>query len=144
MPFVRIWVHLIWSTKNREKIISSGLKPMLLEHLKANAKRKNIWIDNVNCVSDHVHALISLGTEQSISKVAMLLKGESSHWINNQDLTKIKFEWQDEYIAISVSESSVETVRRYILNQEDHHHQKSFIDEYNEFMTRVAANVVLE
>ena len=117
---------------------------MLLEHLKTNAKEKNIWIDNVNCVSDHVHALISLWAEQSISKVAMLLKGESSHWINNQDLTKIKFEWQDEYIAISVSESSVETVRRYILNQENHHCQKSFTDEYNEFMTNVAANVVPE
>jgi putative transposase len=144
MPFIRIWVHLIWSTKNREKVISSGLKPMLLEHIKANAKGKNIWIDNVNCVSDHVHALISLGAEQSISRVAMLLKGESSHWINSQDLTKIKFEWQDEYIAISVSESNVEAVRRYILNQEDHHRQKSFTDEYNEFLTKVNASVVSE
>jgi len=134
MPFVRIWVHLIWSTKNRKALIVPGLKPSLLEHVKANAKKKNIWIDTLNSVSDHVHALISLGAEQSISKVGMLLKGESSHWINVHNLTNSKFEWQDEYIAISVSESNVETVRRYIINQEDHHRKKSFTEEYDELM----------
>ncbi len=61
MPFVRIWIHLIWSTKNRDRLISPDLRLPLLEHLKINAKEKNIWIDTVNCVSDHVHALISLG-----------------------------------------------------------------------------------
>ena len=141
MPFVRIWIHLIWSTKNREKLIFPSLKPMLLEHLKANAKEKNIWIDTINCVSDHVHALISLGAEQSISKVGMLLKGESSHWINKHNLTKSKFEWQDEYLAISVSESSVETIRGYILNQEEHHRKRSFAEEYDEFMKKYSALV---
>jgi REP element-mobilizing transposase RayT len=66
---------------------------MLLDHLKVNAKEKNIWIDTINCLSDHVHALISLGSEQSISKVGMLLKGESSHWVNKQNLASMKFEW---------------------------------------------------
>jgi putative transposase len=133
MPFVRIWVHLIWSTKNRKKLVAPDLKPSLLEHFKANAKKKNIWIDTVDSVSDHVHILISLGGEQSISKVVMLLKGESSHWINIHNLTNSKFEWQDEYIAVSVSESNVESVRRYILNQEEHHRKKSYAEEYDEF-----------
>jgi REP element-mobilizing transposase RayT len=136
MPFVRIWVHLIWSTKSREKLILPELKPALLDHLRLNAKEKNIWIDTVNCVGDHVHALISLGVEQSISKVAMLLKGESSYWINKHGLMKMKFEWQDEYIAVSVSESNVETVQRCILNQEEHHREKSFVEEFDEFIKK--------
>jgi REP element-mobilizing transposase RayT len=136
-------VHLIWSTKNRESIIVPCLKPTLLDHLKSNAKEKNIWIDTVNCVSDHVHALVSLGAEQSISKVAMLLKGESSHWINKNNLTKTKFEWQDEYIAISVSESNVETIKRYILNQEEHHRKKSFAEECDEFIKKFGESIVL-
>ena len=136
MPFVRIWVHLIWSTKNREKLIFPELKLALLDHLKSNAKEKNIWIDTINCVVDHVHALISLGAEQSISKVAMLLKGESSHWVNKHDLMKIKFEWQDEYIAVSVSESNIDEVQRYIQNQEEHHRKKSFVEEFDEFMKK--------
>jgi REP element-mobilizing transposase RayT len=141
MPFIRIWVHLIWSTKNREKLIFPELKLALLNHLKSNAKGKNIWIDTVNCVDDHVHALISLGAEQSISKVAMLLKGESSHWINKHDLIKMKFEWQDEYIAVSVSESNIEIVQRYILNQEEHHRKKSFVEEFDEFMKKYGENI---
>ena len=95
MPFIRIWVHLIWSTKNRQKLINSDIKPKLLDHLLVNAKEKSIWLANVNCVADHVHLLISLGAEQSISKIAMLIKGESSHWVNQNSLCKTKFEWQD-------------------------------------------------
>jgi REP element-mobilizing transposase RayT len=117
-------------------MINPDLKQMLLEHLRTNAKTKNIWIDTINCVSDHVHVLVSLGSEQSISKVAMLLKGESSHWINKENLTKLNFEWQDEYIAISVSESNIEVIRRYIINQEEHHRKKTYTEEYDEFIKK--------
>ncbi len=82
MPYTKIWIHLIWSTKNREKIITGELKPLLLEHIKENSKSKDIFIDCINCMSDHIHLLISLGREQTISKVVMLLKGESSNWVN--------------------------------------------------------------
>ena len=118
MPYLIIWVHLIWSTKNREKIISTNLKPKLLKHILLNAKRKKIYIDQINCTTDHLHALISLGASQSISKVAFVLKGESSHWVNENNYIPGNFEWQDEYIAVSVSESQVDKVRLYIKDQE--------------------------
>jgi len=89
----------------------------------------------MNCVSDHIHLLISLGKEQTVAKTAMLLKGESSFWINRQKLIKQKFEWQDEYIALSVSYSAIDKVRNYILNQEEHHRKKSFNEEYNKFLS---------
>lgn len=73
MPFTKIWIHVIWSTKNREKIISQELKPLLLEHIVENAKHKGIFIKVINCMSDHIHLLISLGREQSISTVVMLI-----------------------------------------------------------------------
>lgn len=136
MPYVRIWVHLIWSTKNREKIISKKLKPVLLQHILQNARQKNIYIDKINCVADHCHALISLGTSQSISKVAFLLKGESSHWVNENKAAVGHFEWQDEYIAVSVSESQVEKIRDYIKNQDEHHRIKSFSEEYELFIKK--------
>ena len=87
-------------------------------------------------MSDHIHLLISLGREQSISTVVMLIKGESSHWVNKEKLLKCKFEWQDEYIAISVSESLVEKVFDYIKNQDEHHKVKSFEEEYNLFVKK--------
>ncbi len=136
MPFVRIWVHLIWSTKNREKIISKNLKPKLLTHILENAKQKEIYIDQINCTIDHCHALISLGASQNISKVAFLLKGESSHWVNKNKLAPGHFEWQDEYIAVSVSESQVGKVRNYVKNQEEHHRKKTFKEEYDLFIEK--------
>ena len=65
-----------------------------------------------------------------------LIKGESSFWINKHQLTKTKFEWQDEYYAVSVSESIVNRVRDYIKNQENHHKKKTLEEELNEFITR--------
>ncbi len=136
MPFTKVWIHVIWLTKNRNKIITRELKPLLLEHIKENSKKKEIFIDSMNCVSDHIHLLISLGREQTISKVIMLIKGESSNWVNKQKIIYGKFEWQDEYIAISVSESIVSKVREYINNQAEHHKTKSFEEEYNLFIKK--------
>jgi len=134
MPFVRIMIHLIFSTKNRKPLISSDLKSLLLEHIKANSIKKQIYIDTMNCVSDHMHLLISLGSEQTIAKVAMLIKGESSYWVNKNELINTKFEWQDEYIALSVSKSAESPVRNYIKNQEAHHAKLSSQDEYDKFL----------
>lgn len=134
MPFIKVWIHLIFSTKNRANIITKELKPQLLVHIRENAESKKIYLDSVNCVSDHIHMLISLKGEQSISKVTMLLKGESSYWINNNKLTGYKFEWQDEFIAVSIGESSLNKVRKYIADQEEHHRKKTFAEEYEEFI----------
>lgn len=134
MPYTSIMVHFIWATKNRSALITKELKPLLLQHIKENSIAKEIFIDSMNCVEDHIHLLISLGTEQSVSKVAMLLKGESAFWVNKQNLISEKFEWQDEYIALSVSKSVIEKVRTYIKNQEEHHRKKTFTEEYNEFI----------
>jgi REP element-mobilizing transposase RayT len=136
MPFTKIWIHIIWSTKNREKIITKELKLLLLNHIIENSKMKGIFIKIVNCVSDHIHILISLSREQSISKVVMLIKGESSNWVNKNKLVNGKFEWQDEYIAVSVSESVTDKVYDYIKNQEEHHRRKSFEEEYNLFIKK--------
>ncbi len=134
MPYIKVLIHFIWGTKNREQLISKELKPLLLQHIKTNSIKKDIFIDTLNCVSDHIHLLVSLGTEQTIAKTAMLIKGEPSFWVNKEKLIKSKFEWQDEYIALSVSYSAIDKVRAYISNQEAHHKQKTFAQEYEEFL----------
>ena len=142
MPYVRIWVHLIWSTKNREPVLMSELREKVFAYLIENASKKNIHLDSINGVADHVHTLISLKSDQTIAKVVQLLKGESSHWVNDQKLAHGKFEWQDEYIAVSVSESMVDKVRQYIQNQEEHHRRKTFAEEYGEFLTKYGFEIM--
>lgn len=135
MPYTKVMIHFIWSTKNRQPIISKDIKPALLSHIKENSIKNGIFIDCLNCIEDHIHLLVSLGTQQTISKIAMLVKGESSFWLNKQKFLKNNFEWQEEYIALSVSESGVDKVRNYIANQEEHHKKKTFAKEYEEFLS---------
>ena len=88
--------------------------------------------------------LISLGKEQNISKVAQLIKGESSFWINKNKLTENKFVWQDDFWAVGVSESHLQSVRNYIHNQEEHHSKKTFNDEVNESMVKYGWSFIKE
>ena len=133
MSFVRVWIHVVFTTKNREAILSSELRQRLCEHIRQNASMKGIFLDSINGWSEHLHLLISLGREQNIANVAMLLKGESSHWFNQQKFVRGNLYWQDDYFALSVSESLVGRVRAYIRNQEIHHTAKPFSEEYDAF-----------
>ncbi len=137
MPFIRVWIHYVWSTKNREPVLTDFIRNLLFDHIKQNAKIKNIYLDRVNDYYDHVHCLISLGSDQTIEKIAQLIKGESSFWLNNKSgLTALRLEWQDEYFAVSVSESKLDIVRTYIDNQVAHHQIKTFAEEYQEFINK--------
>lgn len=137
MSWVRVYMHMVFSTKNRQPFLnSSELRRNVFEHIKNNAEEKGIWLDCINGYQEHAHCLISLGKEQTISKVAQLIKGESSYWINQHNLTSEKFVWQDDYWIVGVSESHLESVRKYIHNQEIHHSNQSFESEINNFMEK--------
>lgn len=135
MPFIKVYIHFVWSTKNRFPFLNSlELREKMWKHIKENGKEKGIFIDFVNGYSDHCHCLVSLKSDQTIQKVIQMIKGESAFWFNNQNFILEKFGWQDEYFAVSVSESMIENVRNYIRNQETHHSKKSFVDEYNKMI----------
>lgn len=135
MPYIKVYIHFVWGTKNKVPYFATKeIRQKVWNHIKENASTKNIFIDYVNGYSDHCHCLVSLGVDQTIQKVIQLVKGESSYWINKQGLIKQKFECQDEYFAVSVSESMVETVRNYMKNQEDHHSKRTFAQEYDELI----------
>ena len=127
-------IHVVWGTKSRTPFLTHGIRSKIIDHISANAKTKGIFLDRINGYTDHIHCLIGLNADTSISKTIQLLKGESAFWINKQKLTQMKFEWADEYFAVSVSESMLDKVRAYIDRQEEHHRKKSFSEEYNEFM----------
>lgn len=137
MSFIKIYVHLVFSTKNRTPYLNTfDLRIKVWKHIKEYSSEKGIFLDMINGYSDHCHCLISLGSDQNIQKIVQLLKGESSYWINKHQLTKDKFAWQDEYFAVSVSENKLDVVRNYIKNQEKHHQKNSFADEYQEFIEK--------
>ena len=136
MPFIKIWIHAVWATKNRAPLLEKSLRKSVISHIRENAKAKNIYIDSIDGYVDHLHCLISLKGEQSISMIVQLIKGESSFWINQQKWIPDRFAWQTEFFAVSVGESQVKSVRNYINQQGQHHSKMSFQEEYDEFMEK--------
>lgn len=144
MSYVRIWIHLVFSTKNREPILTPEIRKELYSHIAENAKSKEIILDSINGYSDHLHCLLLLGKDNSISNTPQLIKGESSFWLNNKKYFNNKFHWQDDYWAVSVSESHINSVREYILKQEEHHKVKTFTEEVELFMKKYNYQYVKE
>ncbi len=137
MPYIKVWIHFVWSTKHRIPFMKTReMRQTIFYHIRENAKEKGIYIDFINGYTDHVHCLVSLGIDQSMSKIMQLIKGESSFWINKNGICEEKFEWQDEYFAISVSESIVDRVRNYIKRQEEHHQTKTYAQEFDELIEK--------
>jgi len=88
MPFIKVYVHFVWSTKNRYPFLNSKeIRAAVWQHIKENAQTKGIFVDFVNGYSDHCHCLVSMNMDQTIQKTMQLIKGESSFWINKTNLT---------------------------------------------------------
>ncbi len=120
MPHISVWLHFVWTTKDREPLLTESIRHKVFDHIRKNARAKDIFIGALNGWVEHVHCLISLGSGQTIDDIMRLLKGESSFWINKQQMCRGKFHWQDEYFVVSVSESVLPNVRKYIDSQEEH------------------------
>ena len=134
--YSRCWVHLIWGTLNREKLLNKTAAARVSQYLNDYAGSKGVYM-KINYVNaDHVHVLIDLPTALSIEQLTQLLKGSSSHWINSHDIITGKFAWGRGYGAFSVSESNADQVARYISNQEEHHRVRTFSEELKEFIER--------
>jgi REP element-mobilizing transposase RayT len=134
MAYVKNWLHCVWGTKDRLPYLSEKIIHDVLSHIKINAKEKGIYLDSLNGHKDHLHCLLSLNPDQSLSKVMQLIKGEASYWINRNGLMKYKFEWAEEYFGVSISESDLNKVRNYINNQKEHHRIRTWEEEYNRLM----------
>ena len=125
-----LWVHLIWSTKNREPILTPSLKAEVYSVINGIANDYEIYLDCINGVEDHVHLLVRLRTDQSVADVVKTIKGNS--WEYFKEIPEKYVTWQDGFAAFSVSPDQVKRVRNYIYNQEKHHQSKSFSEELKE------------
>jgi REP element-mobilizing transposase RayT len=144
MSFIKICVHCVWTTKNRIPFLKDQIRETVISHIRENAKQKGIFIDHINGYYEHLHALISLGGMQNISEIMRKIKGESSFWINKNKLTRVKFEWQDDFYAVSVDMNHLENLREYIRNQVQHHKIESPEDEINKLIEEYNLERILD
>lgn len=125
--------HLVWATKERRNLIEPAWKPRLHAWLGGCVRAQGGVALEINGMAEHVHTLVGLKPTHCLSDFMRVLKSESSEWVHNE-LHAHLFQWQEGYFAVSVSPSQLEKVRHYIRNQEEHHRQKSFVEEYVELL----------
>jgi REP element-mobilizing transposase RayT len=121
---------LVFAVKYRQALINEEWENDLHMYITGIIQKNNHKLIVINSAHDHIHILIGLHPNQSISDLMRLVKGDSSEWINKQQLTKGKFQWQEGYGAFSHSKSQTDAVVKYILNQKEHHKKVTFRDEY--------------
>jgi REP element-mobilizing transposase RayT len=128
-----IWIHTIWTTKNRIPLLNKDFRIDLCTFIRKNAQEKQIHLDMINGIEDHLHALISLLPTQSIAEAMQQIKGASSYWINKNELVNVKFRWQQGYGALSVSPHEIDKIRKYIKKQQQHHKHWNLEEELERF-----------
>ena len=138
----KIWIHFIWETLDKQKILSKPARLKLSAYLFNYCKEKKIFMKTNYVNADHVHALIDLPTNITVEDCVKLLKGSSSHHINKIKLINTKFSWGRGYGAFSVSVSQLKKVETYIKNQQEHHRVKSFTEEYDIFIKKYGMKYV--
>jgi putative transposase len=116
-----IWVHIIFSTKDRMPFLTWNIRGELCKWIKKESWIAGINVDIVNGVEDHLHLLIKIKTSQNVADVVSFIKGGSSKWLNEKYTWENKFAWQQGYGVFSISQNDISRVRTYIFNQENHH-----------------------
>lgn len=134
--FTSCYLHCVWSTKERRRLITPELQLRLWPYLGGIARANKMTAIEIGGMEDHVHVLLTLPLTFSISKAMQLLKGNSSKWIRETFLDQSAFEWQEGYGAFSIGVSGIETTVDYIKRQAEHHHKRSFKDEFIEFLKK--------
>ena len=132
--FSQIYIHVVFAVKGRSNIIGRAWKDELHKYIAGIIKRKEQKSIIVNGMPDHVHAFIGLRPSMALSDLVRDMKNNSSNFINDKRWVKGKFSWQEGYGAFSYSHSQIETVFKYILNEEQHHRKMTFREEYLAFL----------
>lgn len=133
--FTNIWIHLIFSTKDKLPLIDESFEQLLQKHIKSKLINDfESYVEEVNGTNNHVHILFKQSPNFSLKDIVKNVKGESSHWVNAGNLCKHKFAWQTGYSSFSISINKVGVVKQYILNQKVHHKKISFEEEIKKFL----------
>ena len=132
----QIYLQTVFAVKYRKAVIDKAWSSQLYAVIGNLINESSCKTIIVNGVEDHVHCFIGLKPVVSVSELMKAVKAKSSKYINDHSLTKSRFEWQVGYGVFSYSQSQVDKVYKYILNQEAHHKKQTFRDEYLDFLKK--------
>jgi REP element-mobilizing transposase RayT len=132
--FTNLLYHIIFSTKDRRPLITLDHQPRLYEYIGGTIRGLGGISLGTNGIEDHVHVLAKLRPDKALSDVLRELKAGASGWMHDVFPSLSDFSWQRGYGAFTVSQSNLQQVQRYLMNQKEHHQRISFRDEFIQFL----------
>ena len=132
--FTQIHIHAVFAVQNRISLITENWQTSLYNYIIAIMQNHEHKVLAIGGMPDHVHVLFGFRPTQSLSDLMQQVKRDSSAWINQNKFSEGKFAWQEGYGAFSYGKSQIPAVVKYILNQEQHHAEKHFTDEYKKML----------
>ncbi len=134
--YLSLYIHVVFSTKGRRAMILPDLQNRLWSYMGGIARENKMKALSIGGMQGHVHMLLSLPGTLPVAKAVQLIKGGSSKWVHGTFVDSRRFAWQEGYGAFSVNVSLLGETIRYIEGQAQHHKQKTFQEEYIEFLKR--------
>ncbi len=128
--FTQLYIHLVFAVKHRDRLIRPSFKDELMKYITGIIQNKGNKLLATNTMPDHIHMFIGLDSKNAISDLVKDVKVSSTNFINDNKWLKGRFHWQEGYGAFSYAHSQINSVIKYILNQERHHKQITFKEEY--------------
>jgi REP element-mobilizing transposase RayT len=132
--YTQCYFHLVFSPKNRLALIKTEWKDNLERYISVIVQNRKHKLLAINAQPDHIHILIGYYLSDLIPDLVEAIKTSSTHWVKENRFSEFKFEWQKGYGAFTHSKSKIDTVVKYIVNQDNHHKKSSFRDEYLEML----------
>ncbi|MBI5404521.1 MAG: IS200/IS605 family transposase [Ignavibacteriae bacterium] len=132
--FTQLYVHIVFSVKGRKNALQTENKESLHKYITAIVQKRNVKMMAINSMPDHIHIFLGLCPDISVSDIVRDIKHSSTNFINNKRWANGIFYWQEGYGAFTYSQSQINNVVKYIINQEIHHHKKTFREEYIELL----------
>jgi putative transposase len=132
--YTQLYVQLVFAVKHRQSLIKEEIRIDLQKYISGIISNQNHKILAIYVMPDHCHILVGLNPKDSISDLVRTIKSNSSKWVNETNLVKHRFQWQEGYGAFTYGQSQIPNVIQYVLNQKEHHRKKTFKEEYSDFL----------
>ena len=130
---IHLFVHAVWPVGGHRALLGRSVRVVLFSHLTKTAEEKGIRVLATGGWDDHMHVLLQLHPAQNLAQVVRQLKSESAEWLNATKVVQEPFEWEEEYLAFSVSPNVVRQVTEYLEKQDEYHRTKSLVQELELF-----------
>jgi putative transposase len=134
--FTQIYIQTVFAVNGRDSLIRSDFKEELYKYITGIVRNNGSKLISINGMPDHIHILIGWKPSKALPDLVRDMKADSSNFINENKWVRGRFNWQEGYGAFSYGHSQLDTIIRYIQNQERHHKRKSFKHEYTSFLRK--------